>query len=63
MKPLTLQQVRQAVGGNALTAIPSDAPSIEAVCTDTRRMEKASLFIALRGETGYQLARYMLLHT
>jgi UDP-N-acetylmuramoyl-tripeptide--D-alanyl-D-alanine ligase len=50
MKPLTLQQVRQAVGGNALTAIPSDAPPIEAVCTDTRRMEKASLFIALRGE-------------
>jgi UDP-N-acetylmuramoyl-tripeptide--D-alanyl-D-alanine ligase len=50
MKPLTLQQVRQTVGGNALTAIPSDVPPILAVCTDTRRMEKSSLFIALRGD-------------
>ena len=50
MKPLTLQQIRQTVGGNALTAIPADVPPISAVCTDTRRMEKSSLFIALRGE-------------
>ena len=50
MKPLTLQQIRQTVGGNALTAIPADVPPILAVCTDTRRMEKSSLFIALRGE-------------
>src|SRR6185503_13562141 len=50
MKPLTLQQIRQTVGGNALTAIPADVPLISAVCTDTRRMEKSSLFIALRGE-------------
>lgn len=50
MKPLTLLQIRRAVGGNALTAIPADVPPIHAVCTDTRRMEKSSLFIALRGE-------------
>ena len=50
MKPLTLQQIRQAVGGKALTATPSDLPEISAVCTDTRRMEKSSLFVALRGD-------------
>lgn len=50
MKPLTLRQVRQAVGGKALTAIPEQAPLVTAVCTDTRRMEKGSLFIALRGD-------------
>jgi len=50
MKPLTLRQVRQAVGGKALTAIPEHAPMVTAVCTDTRRMDKGSLFIALRGD-------------
>jgi UDP-N-acetylmuramoyl-tripeptide--D-alanyl-D-alanine ligase len=51
MKPLTIRQIRQVVGGKALSPIPADAPLVEAVCTDTRRMEKGSLFIALRGET------------
>jgi UDP-N-acetylmuramoyl-tripeptide--D-alanyl-D-alanine ligase len=50
MKPLTLQQIRQTVGGHAITAIPADVPPILAVCTDTRRMDKSSLFIALKGE-------------
>ena len=50
MKALTIRQVRQAVGGKALTPIPADAPLIEAVCTDTRRMDKGSLFVALRGD-------------
>src|SRR5579864_6502435 len=50
MKPLTIRQVRQAVGGKALSAIPADAPLVEAVCTDTRRMDKGALFIALRGD-------------
>lgn len=50
MKPLSLPQIRQTVGGNALTAIPADVPPISAVCTDTRRMDKSSLFIALRGD-------------
>jgi UDP-N-acetylmuramoyl-tripeptide--D-alanyl-D-alanine ligase len=50
MKPLTIRQIRQVVGGKALSPIPADAPLVEAVCTDTRRMEKGSLFIALRGD-------------
>ena len=50
MKPLTIRQIRQAVGGKALSPIPADAPLVEAVCTDTRRMDKGSLFIALRGD-------------
>src|SRR5262245_61416665 len=51
MKPLTLQQIRQAVGGKALSRLPATAPPITAVCTDTRRMEPGSLFVALRGDT------------
>lgn len=50
MKPMTIRQVRQAVGGKALSPIAADAPLVEAVCTDTRRMDKGSLFIALRGD-------------
>jgi UDP-N-acetylmuramoyl-tripeptide--D-alanyl-D-alanine ligase len=50
MKPLTLQQIRQAVGGRALGAIPATAPAITSVCTDTRRMQPGSLFVAINGE-------------
>jgi UDP-N-acetylmuramoyl-tripeptide--D-alanyl-D-alanine ligase len=50
MKPLTLHQIRQVVNGTALTALPADLPPLVAVCTDTRRMEKSSLFVALPGE-------------
>jgi UDP-N-acetylmuramoyl-tripeptide--D-alanyl-D-alanine ligase len=50
MKPISIQQVRAAVGGRALSSIPADIPEIRAVCTDTRRMEPGSLFVALRGE-------------
>jgi len=50
MKPLTLQEVRQVVAGTALTPFPSNLPLITAVCTDTRRMEKSSLFVALPGD-------------
>lgn len=50
MKPLTLQQIRQATGGKPLTAIPADAPAIHAVCTDSRRIERESIYVALRGE-------------
>ena len=48
MKPLTIQQIRQAVGGKALTTIPATAPPVKAVCTDTRRMEPGSLFVAIK---------------
>lgn len=50
MKPLSIRQIRQVVGGKALSAIPADAPLVHAVCTDTRRMDKGSLFVALRGD-------------
>lgn len=50
MKPLTIQQIRQAVGGKALTTIPATAPLVAAVCTDTRRMESGSLFVAIKGD-------------
>ncbi|HLL88576.1 MAG TPA: UDP-N-acetylmuramoyl-tripeptide--D-alanyl-D-alanine ligase [Tepidisphaeraceae bacterium] len=50
MKPLSLQEIRTAVGGKALTPLPKATPPILAVCTDTRRMEPSSLFVALRGD-------------
>ncbi|MGB7157655.1 MAG: UDP-N-acetylmuramoyl-tripeptide--D-alanyl-D-alanine ligase [Tepidisphaeraceae bacterium] len=51
MKPLTIQQIRQAVRGKFLAPQPEESPqSISCVCTDTRRIEPGSLFIALRGE-------------
>jgi hypothetical protein len=50
MKPLTIQQIKHATGGKAVTSIPPTAPPISAVCTDTRRMTPGSLFVALRGD-------------
>src|SRR5436190_18334860 len=50
MNPLTIHQIKQAVGGKALTPIPATVPPITAVCTDTRRMEPGCLFIAISGE-------------
>src|SRR4051812_7135878 len=50
MKPLTVQQIRQAVGGKLLSAVPKDAAPVMAVCTNSKMMEPSSLFVALRGE-------------
>ncbi len=50
MKPLSIQQLRQAIGGKALTPIPATAPPVTAVCTDTRRMEPGCVFVAISGE-------------
>jgi len=50
MKPISLQQVREVVGGRALTVMPAGAVEIRGVCTDTRRMEPGALFVAIRGE-------------
>jgi UDP-N-acetylmuramoyl-tripeptide--D-alanyl-D-alanine ligase len=50
MKPLTIQQIRQAVSGKLLSLVPNGAAQVSAVCTDTRRMEPSSLFVALRGD-------------
>jgi UDP-N-acetylmuramoyl-tripeptide--D-alanyl-D-alanine ligase len=50
MKPIAIQQIRQVVGAKALDAIPAMASLVSAICTDSRRMEPGSLFIALPGE-------------
>src|SRR3954468_8750066 len=50
MKPLSIQEIRQAVGGKALSPFPQTAPLITSVSTDTRRMEPGCLFVALRGD-------------
>jgi UDP-N-acetylmuramoyl-tripeptide--D-alanyl-D-alanine ligase len=50
MKPLTLIEIRQAVGGRALNAVPAEAKAIGAVSTDSRQVAAGSLFVALRGE-------------
>lgn len=51
MIPLSIRQIRQTVAGKALSPIPADAPPVASVCTDSRRMEKSSLFVAIRGDT------------
>jgi UDP-N-acetylmuramoyl-tripeptide--D-alanyl-D-alanine ligase len=50
LKPLTIHQIRQAVGGKALSALPKDAPAIKSVVSDSRLVEPFSLFIAIKGE-------------
>jgi UDP-N-acetylmuramoyl-tripeptide--D-alanyl-D-alanine ligase len=50
MKPLTLNEIRQAVGGRALNAVPAAAKPIGVVSTDSRQVAAGSLFVALRGE-------------
>ena len=50
MKPLSIQEIKRAVGGKALSAIPATVPPLTGVCTDTRRMEPGRLFIALKGD-------------
>lgn len=47
MKPLSLGEIRRIVGAEADGA---DELLISAVCTDTRMMQRDSLFVALRGE-------------
>jgi UDP-N-acetylmuramoyl-tripeptide--D-alanyl-D-alanine ligase len=50
LKPLTIHQIRQAVSGRALSALPKDAPSIRSVTSDSRHVEPFSLFIAIKGD-------------
>jgi UDP-N-acetylmuramoyl-tripeptide--D-alanyl-D-alanine ligase len=50
MKPLSIQQIRQAVGGKALSPIPETAPLVRSVCSDSRRIQPGCLFVAIPGE-------------
>ena len=50
MIPLTLRQIRQAMGGKALTVISDSLPPITSISIDSRNIEKDALFVAIRGE-------------
>jgi UDP-N-acetylmuramoyl-tripeptide--D-alanyl-D-alanine ligase len=46
MKPIILEQIAHAVGGQT----PRPLAAIRSVCTDSRRIERDCLFVALHGE-------------
>jgi UDP-N-acetylmuramoyl-tripeptide--D-alanyl-D-alanine ligase len=50
MKPLSIQDIRNAVAGKFLATIPPDLPQIAAVSIDSRLIPKSSLFVAIKGE-------------
>jgi UDP-N-acetylmuramoyl-tripeptide--D-alanyl-D-alanine ligase len=50
VKALSIHEIRRAVNGRALTALPADLPPIGSVCIDTRRLEPGCLFVAISGE-------------
>jgi len=50
MKPMSVQEIRKAVAGKPLAALPEGAPNIMEVSTDSRMIRPGALFIALRGE-------------
>lgn len=50
MNPFPLSQLRSVVGGKPLTPMPEGHVFIRSVCTDSRRLESACLFVAVRGE-------------
>lgn len=50
MKPLSIHDVRNAVTGKAINTLPNFFPPVSAICTDTRAMAPASLFVAIKGE-------------
>ncbi len=49
MKPLTIHQIRQAVAGRALGALPKDAPPVKSIFSDSKLVEPFSMFIAIKG--------------
>src|SRR4051794_4256595 len=50
MKPLSIQEIKRAISGKQLSALPEHVPLIKSICTDTRRIEPGSLFIAIKGD-------------
>src|SRR3954469_575867 len=51
MKALSIHDVRNAVTGKAINTLPNFFPPVSAICTDTRAMSPASLFVAIKGDT------------
>ena len=49
MNPLSLQEIRQAVSGKALSAFRGDE-QVRSVSTDSRQPKPGSVFVALKGE-------------
>ena len=50
MKALTLEEIRQIVGGTALSPISQTSPLVKTVAHDTRHLESGCLFVAIHGE-------------
>ncbi len=50
MTPMTVQEIRHAVGGRALNAPAASLPPVASITTDTREMSGPALFIAVVGE-------------
>jgi len=50
MKPLSIQQIKQAVGAKFVAPMQRDVPLISTVSSDSRTIDPGSLFIAIRGE-------------
>src|SRR4051794_32250118 len=50
MKPTSIQDIKRAVSARQLSALPEHDLYVKTVCTDTRRIEGSSLFIALKGD-------------
>ena len=51
MRAISLQQIRQIVGGKAVAQIPPVTPPIMSVSTDSKNLDPGALFIAIKGET------------
>ena len=49
MQPMTVQEIAAAVGGEWLNPAP-EVPEVVAVCTDSRKVLKGSLFLPWVGE-------------
>ncbi len=50
MIPLTLRQIRHAIGGRPINAIADEMVIVPSISIDTRRMEAGSVFIAIAGD-------------
>lgn len=49
MIPITLGEIAAATSGRVLGAPTAAAVAVESICTDSRRMTRGSLFVALKG--------------
>jgi len=50
MKPITVNEIASATGGELVSAAAKGEVTVHSVSTDTRTLEDGSLYIALRGD-------------